>query len=38
MFVSEYFESDDEFDKKEIFNCILDKDSLFHKFNAIEGM
>ena len=29
MFVSEYFELGDEFDKKEIFDCILDKDSPF---------
>ena len=27
MFVSEYFGLGDEFDKKEIFDCILDKDS-----------
>ena len=39
MFVSEYFGLGDEFDKKEIFDCILDKDSpFFIKFNAIEGM
>ena len=29
MFVSEYFGLGDEFDKKEIFDCILDKDSPF---------
>lgn len=39
MFVSEYYGLDDEFDKKEIFDCILDKGSpFFHKFNMIEGM
>ena len=29
MFVSEYFGLGDEFDKEEIFDCILDKDSPF---------
>lgn len=29
MFVSEYFDLSDELDKKEIFDCILDKDSPF---------
>ena len=29
MFVSEYFGLNDELDKKEIFDCILDKDSPF---------
>ncbi len=29
MFVSENFNLSDELDKKEIFDCILDKDSLF---------
>lgn len=39
MFVSEYFGLGDELDKKEIFDCILDKDSpFFHKFNATGGM
>lgn len=27
MFVSEYYGLDNEFDKKEVFDCILDKDS-----------
>ncbi len=29
MFVSEYFGLGDEFDKKEIFDCILEKTVLF---------
>lgn len=29
MFVSEYYGLDDEFGKKEVFDCILDKDSPF---------
>lgn len=37
MFVSEYLELGDELIRKDI--CLyFDKDSSFHKFNAIEGV